>query len=462
MLFSGKSRFVGCFLLLGLVLAKPACAIDLSPAENVFIAQHPKIGFCVDPDWEPFEIVTEKGEHQGIAADLLRLAALRAGLSLELVRTKDWDESIEASKSGRCSLLSFLNQTPKRDEWLIFTEPMFIDSNVFITREEHPFIVDPGSLVDETVALPSGTSIEERLRRDYPNLKVVTTETEGQSIEMVSAKRANMTLRSLIIAAYTIKKEGLFNLKVAGQLPGYENRLRVGVVKSEPLLRDILNKGIATITPTERGQIVNRHVSINVQTAVDYGLIIKIAVGFALLLAGALYWGLKLRRLNRELNRLYQTDTLTGLYNRGRINSQFPLEIERAHRHGRPFSVLMVDFDHFKLVNDRFGHLVGDKVLVGFAEIARQTVRSLDSLGRWGGEEFLILCPETDLDQARQLGERLRNNTRNASFPTGRTETISVGVATFQKGDDMNSLLRRTDDALYQAKNQGRDRVCLA
>jgi len=451
-----------CACALWLLTALPARALDLTADEQAYVASHPHIPFCVDPDWEPFEIVNDKGEHQGIAADLLRLAAQRAGLSLELLRTKDWDESIAASKAGRCKILSFLNQTPKRDDWLLFTQPLFVDANVLITREEHPFVVDPGSLTDETLALPSGTSIEERVRHDYPNLRIIVTETEAQAIDMVSRRKADMTLRSLIIAAYTIKKQGLFNLKVAGQLPGYDNHLRIGVVKSEPMLRGILDKAVASITPTERGQIVNQHVSINVQTAVDYWLLAKIASGFTLALGLVLYWSLKLRRLNRELKRLYQTDPLTGLHNRSHLNARFEQEIERARRHGRPLSLLMIDLDHFKSVNDLFGHPTGDKVLVDFAAIARDTVRSLDCLGRWGGEEFLVICPETDIEQARQLAERLRNNVRNYSFATGRTETISVGVASFKEIDDAQSLTHRADTALYRSKKTGRDRVTLA
>lgn len=471
----GKVRILLIVAAMGLLVSaggRDAGAVDLAGAgqggvvltetEQAYVRSHPVVDFCVDPDWEPFEIINDRGEHQGIAADLLRLAAQRVGLGLHLVVTKDWDESIEASKSGRCSMLSFLNQTPSRNEWLLFTRPMFIDPNVFVTREEHPFILDPGSLTGETVALPSGTSMEERLRRDYPNLRILITQSETQALDMVSKRQAGMTLRSLVMAAYVIRKEGLFNLKVSGQIPGYENQLRVGIVKSQPLLRDILDKGIASITPTERGQIVNRHVPITVQTGMDYRLLAKIVVGFLLVLAVVGYWGLKLRGLNRELRRLYQTDTLTGLYNRAHLNSRFEPEIERAVRYGRPFSVLMVDMDHFKTINDLFGHLVGDKVLTDFAVIARETVRTLDCLGRWGGEEFLVICPETDGEQARQLAERLRNAVRNHSFATGRTETISIGVASHEAGDDMNSLLRRADAALYQAKDKGRDSVCLA
>ncbi len=436
-----------------------AASVEMTAEEKAYIATHERVTYCVDPDWEPFEIITADGQHEGIAADLIRLAASRSGLTLELVLTKDWDDSIAASKAGRCTMLSFLNQTPKRNEWLVFTEPLFTDSNVFITREGHPFIVDPASLNGESIVFPSGTSMEERIRTDYPNLRAITVDSEKAAIDMVSSKQASMTLRSLIVAAYTIRKEGLFNLKIAGQLPNYTNNLRIGVIRREPLLRDILNKGIAAITPMERGQIINRHVSIQVQTGIDYALTIEIALGLGGVLALVSYWGWRMRCLSRELDRLSQTDALTQLPNRTRLNIQFPIEVARARRLNHPLSVILIDIDHFKRVNDDFGHLVGDKVLIATADIVRRSVRAFDLPARWGGEELLVLCPETGLDQAAILAERIRKAMSEHDFGTGRPHTISIGVAVLGKSEEIDGLLHRADQALYLAKDSGRDCV---
>lgn len=211
-----------------------------------------EVTYCVDPDWPPFEQIDAHGQHVGIAADLLKLVAQRSGLNLQLLPTKDWDESLAASQAGRCELLSFLNQSPKRDAWLLFTDPVLVDENVLITREEHAFVSDLAALSDETMVLPKGTSIEERLRRDFPNLKIVLVDSEAQAFKQVSERAADMTMRSLIVAADTIKSQGWFNLKIAGQVPNYGNRLRIGVIKSQAAVRDRLNQGVASITPQER------------------------------------------------------------------------------------------------------------------------------------------------------------------------------------------------------------------
>jgi len=273
----------------------------LTDDDRLYLQQLGEVKMCVDPDWEPYEYINENGVHEGIAADLIKLITERVGISLTLVPTKNWDESLEASKAGKCEILSLLNQTAERDKWLLFTEAFVIDPNVFITREEHAFISDPAGLSGETIVLPRGTSIEEFVRKDYPNLEIILVESEAEAIAMVSGRKADMTMRSLTVAAYIIKKEGLFNLKIAGQLPGYVNKFRIGVIKSQPMLRDILDKAIRTITPHEVQQIVNRYISIKAVTAFDYALLIKIVLIFVFLAAIVLFWNYKLRKVNIKL-----------------------------------------------------------------------------------------------------------------------------------------------------------------
>ena len=285
------------YLFLSLALSSfMTWAVELSGSEQSYIQRLGVINFCVDPDWSPFEIIDDKGQHFGIAADLLALVAQRTGLSLRLLKTKDWPESLVASKARRCQLMSLLNQTPARDDWLIFTQPILTDDNILITREEHPFIVDLASQQGQTMALPKGTSIEERVRRDFPNIKLTITDTEAQAMSLVSERKADMTMRSLIVAAYTIKREGWFNLKISGQVPGYGNQLRIGVLNDEVMLRDILNRGVASITPLERQHIVDRHIVINMTTGIDYDLVKSLVAVVMLILLTSLFWGRKLKQ----------------------------------------------------------------------------------------------------------------------------------------------------------------------
>ena len=273
-------------------------AIEFSAAEQAYIAQSSGIKMCVDPDWAPFERINTQGKHEGIAADLVQLVAQRVGLRIELLPVKDWEESLAASKGKRCQVMSFLNQTPARDAWLIFTAPIFFDPNIIITREEHPFVGDMKGIKGERIALPRGTMVEERVRRDFPNLRVVLTASEPAAMKLVSEREADLTIRSLIVAADAIKKEGLFNLKISGQIPEYTNQLRIGVLKDETVLRGILDKGVSTITPLEREAISNKHVAVNVQQGIDWTRVYILLVLLTLAIIIALY----IHRKNRQLH----------------------------------------------------------------------------------------------------------------------------------------------------------------
>lgn len=161
----------------------------------------------------------------------------------------------------------------------------------------------------------------------------------------------------------------------------------------------------------------------------------------------------------KELSRLATRDQLTGLYNRRKLDEGLEKELTRANRYGRPLSVIMLDLDHFKLVNDTHGHPAGDAVLIEAASLLQNALRTNDLVGRWGGEEFLILCPETDLPAAAGLAERLRINFAEHSFPVIGHQTASFGVTSCLAEEAPNQLLSRVDGALYRAKTKGRNRV---
>jgi diguanylate cyclase (GGDEF)-like protein len=460
-----KPLFFAC-LAWALALASFAHAADPSSTdiaftaeEQSYLARTKSIRMCVDPDWIPFERINAQGEHEGIAADLIQLVAQRTGLKIELLLVKTWDESLAASKAGKCQIMSFLNQTPAREQWLSFTAPIFYDQNIIVTREEHIFIGDPKSLTDETVVLPRGTMVEERIRQDFPNLKVIITSSEAEAITFVSERKADMTVRSLIVAAYAIKKEGLFNLKISGQIPEYVNKLCIGVLKSEPVLKDILDKGVQTITPQEREAIANKHVAINVQQGVDYSLAWKIVVGGGIALLLVLSWNRKLNTLNKELARLSVTDKLTGLYNRHKTDEVLDRELHRSLRFDQPFSLILIDIDEFKKVNDNHGHHIGDQVLITIAKLLEEHTRETDVIGRWGGEEFIVICTQTDQAGAVKLAENLRQAVQREEIPVVHQNTASFGVATYQLNDQPKDIIGRADAALYEAKRKGRNRV---
>lgn len=167
----------------------------------------------------------------------------------------------------------------------------------------------------------------------------------------------------------------------------------------------------------------------------------------------------KLALTNLELVRLSTTDLLTGLANRQRVDACLAEALAQVITQGRPLGLIMLDIDHFKAVNDALGHLAGDRFLIGFARLVRDTIRLTDMAGRWGGEEFLVLCPETGRDQAAHLAGRILAAVAAHDFDTGRTHTVSAGVSAYEAADTGDALLSRADNALYKSKHTGRNRV---
>ena len=196
---------------------------------------------------------------------------------------------------------------------------------------------------------------------------------------------------------------------------------------------------------------------------VTLALLLGIAwtLGFVMLNSERLEVELKSAQV--ELQRLAETDFLTGIANNRRFFEAGEREIQRARRYGHPLAALMLDLDHFKKVNDTYGHAAGDKVLVEMTATVRNLLRDIDVFGRLGGEEFAILLPETDLAGGRATAERLRAAIAETAIDAGNRllrTTISIGVTLLSPEDNgMDALLKRADDAMYEAKRNGRNRV---
>jgi diguanylate cyclase (GGDEF)-like protein len=182
-------------------------------------------------------------------------------------------------------------------------------------------------------------------------------------------------------------------------------------------------------------------------------------LNFLQVVANVLSSAVQRKRSEEEINLLATTDTLTGIANRREFTMQLEKEIERAKRYGTPLSLVMYDIDYFKRVNDTYGHDAGDSVLQVLTAVVKTKIRAVDIVARWGGEEFMILMPQSDGAAAGGAAEKLRQEIAQHPFEQVGTLTVSFGVTEFTPQDDMNAFLKRVDDALYQAKENGRNRI---
>ena len=471
--------------------------VTLTEVEEKYIEARKSVRMVVDPSWYPYEELDEEGVHQGISADVISLISQRTGLMFEIIQTDSWDQSLDIAMAGDADVVSCLNQTAERDIWLSFTETYLADPNVIITREEHDYISNLSSLSGESIVLPEGTSIEEWIRRDYPNLEIIIVKTEKEAIAYVDQKKADLTLRSLTMAAYIIKNDGFFNLKIAGEMPTYVNQFKMGVTNDDAVLLSILNKGIASITEQELQSIINNHISIKVLKGFDYKLFSIVVGVFSFVLVVTIFWIRKIQKLNKQLNRRQEeliimseklmkseaeyrmiaeelesknrllqqvasVDALTGLKNRYSYNIRIMEEIDRAKRYETQLSLLLIDMDHFKRINDTYGHQAGDEVIQTVAATLQSIIRKVDALARWGGEEFVVLLPGIGLKDAKTVAEKLREKVESVVHFDKERVTVSIGVSSFTSKESLETWFDRTDRALYHAKQGGRNRICLS
>ena len=275
-------------------------SIPLNIEEEDYLNKKNQFTMCVDPDWEPFEILDKKGQHIGIAADIIKLISTKLGIEIKVIPTKSWEESVEFSKTRKCDIMSFLNQTPQRETWLNFTEPIFNDPNVIIGRAEDKRI-DDLSKIKASIAIPKETAMYERFQKDFPNLVIIPVNSEDEAFKFVEEKKADLTVRSMIISAYTIKEKGYFNLKILNQPANYENYLRMGIRNDNLILKDILNKAINTITKDDIQNITNKWVAIKYERVEDYTYLWVITTILLIILIFFLYRQYLLKHTNNFL-----------------------------------------------------------------------------------------------------------------------------------------------------------------
>lgn len=441
-------------------LEKKFPALELTPEERQYLNKKSQLTMCVDPDWMPYEKI-ENGQHVGMSADFMRLFAKKINIPIVLVPSRSWRESLALGRQRQCDIFSLILATPKRQQFLDFSEPYIGFPLVIATGYEQIFINDIRSILDKRLGIQKDYAYAELLRFQYPGIHLVKVDSLAEGLAKVNSKQLFAMIGSLPSIAYIFQKEHIGELKITGKLD-HIWQLGVGVRNDEPLLAGIFNKAIASVQNTERQAISDRWMTTRYELGTDYTILIKVVLvlAFALVFAFFLYHHFQLRKYNRLLKHLSVTDKLTNISNRTDLDEKLERNLYLAERYNHPFSLILLDMDHFKSVNDTQGHLVGDYVLQTIATLLKEHIRVVDIAGRWGGEEFLIICPEQTAEQAMILAEKLRVIIADFPFKYGLQLTCSIGVASYRKQDSSDSLIKRADDALYQAKNLGRNKVC--
>ena len=452
-----KEEELGVFLFED-VLKNTDYTINFTDEEIKYLNQKENITMCIDPEWMPFEAI-KNGKHIGITADVIALFNRQLPIPIVLEATSNWAESLLKAKRRQCDIFSLAASTPERTSYMDFTEPYINLPIVMATQMGVTFIDDIAKVQDKPIGVVKGYSIGIQLRKAIPGINIVDVESISRGLERVESGELFGYIDNLMVISDSIQKEFTGVLKVSSRLKK-EVKLAIGTRNDQPLLGTVFETLITNLKDNELQTIYNKWVVPESETIISYSLVWKLLLAAILLGFAYIFHVLKLTKLNDQLQVLSTTDKLTGLYNRLKTDHLLIEKKAEVNRYEVDVSIILFDIDLFKGINDRYGHLVGDSVLVEFAQILQHNIRETDFVGRWGGEEFIIICPNIDVQESTRLANKLLNKISKHSFDkVSEKVTASAGVSQLEKEATLHDVIRNADKALYQSKENGRNQV---
>lgn len=438
--------------------------IKLSSKENNFIKKH-VFHFALTKTWPPMNM-EENGKISGISIDFWNNIQKRLDLKSKFIIMNNWSEVLEALKNKKADIILSSAKTKEREKYAIFSKPYATFSIVIATRNNVGFIPSIYYLKGKKIAVGKNYSVDILLKRKYPFLKIIEVKNIKNALSLLSRGKVYAVVDVLPVIAYQINKYNFANLKISGKIDEVYNA-RIMVRKDYKILIPAINKAIDKITNEEKKNFFNKWVAVHIQEGHELKYILSLSAIIILLIIIIIVWVIYLKKeikkrniLEDQLERLATMDKLTSIYNRYKMDLSLEEQIEIAKRYNRYLSLIFLDIDFFKNINDTYGHKVGDIVLVELSKLVLKTIRKSDIFGRWGGEEFLIILPETEKKEAIKLAEKLRKKIENYKFDkVDKTITCSFGVTSFIENDDIEKIMIRVDKNLYKAKQNGRNKV---
>lgn len=455
----------------------------LTLQEKAFLAKHPVIRFRTRSNRAPFEYQID-GKAYGLAIDYVRYIANSIGFKAEfVVMDASPQEAVAelAKEDARYDSILYWVNSRSWDSAFNFGDVYLTYPVVIISNKMDHFINGLSDLNGHRVVVEQGFLTYKWLVRDYPNIELVTAPSTLAALTMVDQGKVDAYVGNLAVTNYLIASGKMENIKVAAPTEYGNIDYSFVSAKDQPELASILSKGYREITPAEHTAIRANWFTMQRVETMDYRLVLQVLGVAALLLVLSLIWSARLsrakqytedalkklqqaqnelQRRNEELRHISITDVLTGLNNRAKLEATLREQMRYIRRYPEyKFGVIMIDIDRFKVVNDTYGHHAGDEVLKRVSDLFQQYIREVDYIGRWGGEEFLVIAPHSNQRGLVLLAENLRAKLEGLELELVGRITSSFGVAVFTPGDSSESLLSRADKALYISKGKGRNCV---
>lgn len=347
----------------------------------------------------------------------------------------------------------------KNKDGYLLSEPLAQIPIVLATKNDKNFISDLSTLKNIKIGVVKSLEIIPTLQKEYPNIEFIEIETINDAISKLQQNKLFALIDNMYTISHKIDKNNLNSIKI-NTLLNHELNIYLQVEEKNKAFIPILNSAINRFSIEDKNTILNNYQFIFYPKNIDLLFIGKIIVPFILLLAIFIYFNFKLKKeitkrkeIEQQLSELANKDSLTNIFNRRKIEELCELELLRTKRYKSDLSIIFFDINSFKVINDTLGHHLGDEVLVKISNTIEKSIRSIDSIGRWGGDEFLIILPETNLSQCKNIVSHLEKQLNEIEFSKTIKVTCSFGIATYEENDTLDSLLKKADESMYKEKS---------
>lgn len=428
--------------------------------ENDYLSRKKVIKLCFSPNWMPFEGIKD-GKYIGMIAEYFDLIKTKTNLNIEIYPTENWMETLDSIKTGKCDIVGSALPTVDRLKFMNFTDTYMVSPIVLVTTIDKPFIDNIADVTQNKIGVIRGYAVAEILKNKYPDINIVEVDNISDGLKKVEKGELFGYIDNMSTSGSNLQTDFYGILKVSARL-NINDEFTIGSRSDEPLLNSIFQKVIENIDNSKVREIFNRWITVKESINADYTFLWKIFVGIFIIFVFFSIYSYQLKRNNQKLARLSREDALTKIGNRLKLNEILEDVYQSNQRYDIQCGVILLDIDDFKLVNDTYGHIFGDETLKKFAQILLQNIRKTDKLGRWGGEEFLIVCPNTNIEDLITVAENLRKNIENNIFLKEKRITASFGLSVFDGSKNIEQVTHVADENLYKAKKAGKNRVCFS
>jgi polar amino acid transport system substrate-binding protein len=433
--------------------------IKFTEAEQKWLDEKRTLRFS-EVNWKPLSDVDHFPDYQGIIAEYLNIVSDATGMKLTFHRSDTWSDVITKFKNGDIDLIPAVSLCDDIGPNAVFTQSYITFPLVIATRLDTDFIGYTNELNGKKVGVGRNYTSYFFLKKNYPQITLVPTDDVLQGLKLLEKEKLDAFVGHLAVIVHIINNTNIA-VKIAGKTE-YDFEHRIGINKKNEGALEIFNKVFSNISSRQHNLIYNKWIKMG-EKRIDYVFIWKIAIIVAVFFSGVgafiIYRYYLLNQLNQKLMAMANTDALTQCANRKKLNEELDAAAYGLQRYAIPYSLILVDLDDFKQVNDCFGHAVGDEVLKAASLILKENVRQMDTVGRWGGEEFLIVCINTDIHGAKATAAKLHGYIQSYDFPEIGKMTASFGVAQSKEAESIKDLFVRIDAALYRAKENGKNRI---